>query len=460
MRSVMIGLLVFALLLQTAVSLGQQQEQVAGVDTVWTGTTEQKLWGLMTVWSEAKYAFPFFDRIPEIDWDAKAQGYIPRVLAAKDMEDYYQVLMEFAALLKDGHTAVNPPWGPFKPGYDSPPIEIQVVEDKFIVARRGKTKEMDTQRIYPGLEILEIGDSIPIQTYFHEHVLRYNSRGTKQADDAINMSMVLSGPQGGQVSLKVKDMDGTVRRVSLTRNSPDRNGKPFLYRIFQWYMVDPVLESKMLPRGILYVRISNFDKPELVQEFQNMIDKLDVTATKGMVIDVRYNPGGESSLAEHVTQCLINRPVSTPVWHIPHYVAADRAWGNKPVWTEVKNTIEPREGRRYLGPLVILTGPGTYSSAEDFVVPLQYSGRAVLVGERTAGSSGNPLYAPLPGGGNFRVVTVKMTYPDGREYVGLGIKPDVEVQPTQEDIFTGNDRVLAKAVEVIRSGDTFRDRSE
>ena len=40
--------------------------------------------------------------------------------------------MEFASLLHDGHTAVNPPWEPFKPGTDSPPIEVQVVDDKFV----------------------------------------------------------------------------------------------------------------------------------------------------------------------------------------------------------------------------------------------------------------------------------------------------------------------------------------
>ena len=75
----------------------------------------------------------------------------------------------------------------------------------------------------------------------------------------------------------------------------------------------------------------------------------------------------------------------------------------------------------------------------------------VLVGERTAGSTGNPLRVPLPGGGNFRVVTVRCVYPDGREFVGTGIQPDIEVHPTQQDIHDGYDRVLAGGVkEIVR----------
>ncbi len=415
----------------------------------WTGSVEQKIWGLMVVWAEAKYAYPFFDRIPDLDWDAKVQEYIPKVIAAPDLESYYRVLMEFAALLHDGHTAVNPPWGPFKPGTDSPPIEIQVVEDKFVVALTGDTDELREQRIYPGLEITKVGDGVPVRTYFQDHVLRFNSRGTKQADEAINMYGLLTGPKGSKVTLEVRDIDGTLRNVEVTRNSQDRSGARFLCRLLHWYMDEPLLESRTLPDGIVYVKIANFDSEELKGEFEKLINELDLAATKGMIIDLRFNPGGDSTNADDVTRFLIDRPVQAWVSKIPHYVAADRAWGNEPVWTEITHEIQPREGKRYLGPIVILTGPSTYSSAEDFIVPLHSAKRVTLVGEMTAGSTGNPLRVPLPGGGNFRVVTMKCVYPDGREYVGIGIRPDIEVHPTQQDLYDGYDRVLIRGIEEI-----------
>lgn len=447
LRKVLAGLLLLGASLPTA--FAQEQGTSAPAPEPWTGSVEQKVWGLMVVWSEARHAFPFFDRIPGVDWDAKVREYIPRVIAAPDEEAYYGVLMELAALLNDGHTAVNPPWGPFKPGTDSPPVEIQVVDDRFIVARTGDTDELRAQKVVPGLEIVEVGDGVPVRTYFHDHVLRYNSRGTKQADEAINMYDLLTGPKGNTVALKVRELDGTVRSVALTRNSADRTGQRFLCRLLRWYMVEPLLESRMLPDGILYVKIASFDREELPGDFEKLIDALDLSSTRGMIIDLRYNPGGDSSIAEGVTRCLIDRPIATFVSRVPHDVAADRAWGNPPVWTEIRREIAPREGKRFRGPVAILTGPATYSSAEDFIVSLHAARRVVLVGERTAGSTGNPLRVPLPGGGNFRVVTVRCVYPDGKEFVGTGIQPDVEVHPTRQDICDGYDRVLARAVDEI-----------
>lgn len=416
----------------------------------WTGTDEQKLMGLFTVWSEAKYAFPFFNQIPDIDWDSKVQEYVSKVLTATDIDAYYNLLMEFSAFLNDGHTAVNPPWGPFKPGYDYPPLEVEVVENKFLITRVGKTNEMKMQNVFPGLEILEV-NSQDIQKYFEDNVLRYNRRGTKQADEAINLWYLLQGKENSKVKVKVQELNGVIRKIELTRNSKLSDGNKFYCKMFNWYMVDPVLESKILPNGNLYVKISNFENENLVPQFKKLIQDIDESVINGMIIDLRHNPGGESSIAESIISILIDKPIPSSTWYIPHYVAANRAWGKDQVWTEFHNTILPEDGKKYLGPLVILTGGGTYSSAEDFIIPLHFSKRVILVGEKTAGSSGNPLRVQLPGGGNFRVVTVKMTYPDGKEYIGVGINPDVEICPTQVDVIIGNDPVLDKAIEVLKN---------
>jgi len=71
-------------------------------------SVEQRLYGLMIVWAEAKFAFPSFDKLPDLDWDQRLQDFIPRVTLAEDVGGCYRTLMEFAALLKDGHTVVVP----------------------------------------------------------------------------------------------------------------------------------------------------------------------------------------------------------------------------------------------------------------------------------------------------------------------------------------------------------------
>jgi len=416
----------------------------------WTGSVEQKLWGLMTIWAEAKFNFPYFDRIPDVDWDAKVQEYVPRVIKADSLESYYDVLMEFAALLKDGHTRVLPPWMFVRPGYDHPPLELQALGESFYVALTGDTPEIRTQGIIPGMEVLDI-DEVPVRTYLKEHVLRFVCWGAPQADEAIGLMGILSGPKDSRVSLKVKDPDGSVRRVSLTRNSTDKDGKPFLWRFVRWYMVDPLIETKMVEPDICYIRISNFGG-KVAEEFQKVFDRLDLSVLKGVILDIRHNPGGNSTNSYSIVGFLTDQTMKASKWKSLSYVPAYRSWGQPTGWTEGDAAvIEPREGKKFTGPLVVLTGPGTFSAAEDFLVPFQYGKRAVLVGEKTAGSTGNPIHVPLPGGGNFMVVSKRDMFPDGREFVGIGIQPDVEVRPTQLDLLRGMDSVLQKGIEVIRN---------
>jgi C-terminal processing protease CtpA/Prc len=57
----------------------------------------------------------------------------------------------------------------------------------------------------------------------------------------------------------------------------------------------------------------------------------------------------------------------------------------------------------------------------------------------------------LPGGGSARVCTKKDTYPDGREFVGYGVKPDIEVHGTVRDLLQKSDPVLDTALKYLRS---------
>lgn len=413
-------------------------------------TDKEKIWGLMQVWAEAKFNFPFFDQVPDLDWDASAQAYIPRVVAAEDTETYFEVLMEFAAQLKDGHTAVIPPWRLVRPGWDQPPVEVQVIDGRFLIARVGVSEEIQDQRIYPGLEILEIENGTPIRTYFNDTVVRLGSRGTKQADEALGLISLLYGPKDSTVSMKVKDIDGTERNIALTRRSLQDHGGVFQWRLFNWYTADPSVATRNLADGITYIKLSNFMSDDGRDQFREVFDHLDLRSTTGIILDIRFNPGGNSSNAHDVVSYFIDEPVEVSIWKSRRYVPAYRSWGNEQEWEQSDpEFVQPREGARYLGPLVVLTGPATYSSAEDFLVPLSYSKRAVLVGSTTAGSTGNPIYVDLPRGGKFRVVSKRDVFPDGTEFVGYGIEPNVAVEPTQLDLFEGRDPVLEAGIKAI-----------
>jgi C-terminal processing protease CtpA/Prc len=72
------------------------------------------------------------------------------------------------------------------------------------------------------------------------------------------------------------------------------------------------------------------------------------------------------------------------------------------------------------------------------------------IGTNTFGSTGQPFSFSLPGGGSARICTKKDTYPDGREFVGYGIKPDIEIKPSFADYLKKNDIVLEKAIEYLK----------
>lgn len=96
-----------------------------------------------------------------------------------------------------------------------------------------------------------------------------------------------------------------------------------------------------------------------------------------------------------------------------------------------------------------MTGPQTFSAAEDFVVAFNAVKRGVTVGEATGGSTGQPLMMRLPGGGGARICIKRDLTPDGHEFVGIGLTPDVAAHQSVEALRAGRDAVLERALRVL-----------
>jgi C-terminal processing protease CtpA/Prc len=107
--------------------------------------------------------------------------------------------------------------------------------------------------------------------------------------------------------------------------------------------------------------------------------------------------------------------------------------------------------KRLVIPTIILIGHQTFSAAEDFLVLCDNQKHITLIGEVTAGSTGNPITWNLPYGGLLSICSKKDIYPDGREFVGSGIKPDIESHLTIEDFRKGRDTVLETAFSFLKN---------
>jgi len=438
-----------ALLIVTAIGA----QTTAPDDEKWQDTREQRIWGLMQVWATVKHNFAFFDRLPNLDWDAAVRAAVPRVLDAPDQEEYYRRLGELTALLHDGHTLVVSP--SFREGaFDGPPLEFQVVEGRIMLARTGDSDEVRSQDIQPGMELVAVGDGVPARNWLEENALRFYPGSTPQGGDAFGMYLFLRGPKNTTVTLALEDATRARRTVTVTRSSRNRDGTEFRLRIRD---VSRLIESTTIDGGIAYLRLSTFDDERVVGEVNDELDRLDLGELRGMILDLRYNMGGDDRWAYPIVSRLVDRPVLGSTWTTPEYHPAYTSWGEAetPLHGDAVR-IDPAEGKRYGGPLVVLTGPNTMSTAEDFIVPLDFSGRALIVGEPTAGTTGNPVNVVLPGGAVLRVCSLWSTYPDGREFVGRGISPDVVVHPTVAGLRAGRDEVLEKAIEVLGDWNGYR----
>jgi len=107
------------------------------------------------------------------------------------------------------------------------------------------------------------------------------------------------------------------------------------------------------------------------------------------------------------------------------------------------------KAKRIVIPTAILIGHNTASAAEDFLIYLDNQKHMVKIGEPTFGSTGQPMLFSLPGGGSARICTKKDTYPNGKEFVGHGIQPDIKVTFSIDDYLESKDPVLDKAIEYL-----------
>jgi len=405
-------------------------------------TAEQRVEAFARLWSTVKFNFANFDLVPELNWDNVLSEYLPKVMREQSNNEYILLLRECIARLKDGHTDVHYTFGDGLPTA-CPLLKIQPVDGKAIVMEIADTNETKASGIKAGDEITHI-DGCPVQEVLKKNIYPYISASTPQDRDLKAYIGLLCGEVESKVSLTIKTLKGEVRTVSLTRKS---NGLALL----PYKAPHTDLEYRDLGNGLAYVALNSFGSDEIVKAFKEKLK--DINKAKALLIDVRENGGGNSQYGDEIIACLIDKPVQNTRWKTPQYRAAFRAWGNDEQWFNGEiDMLKPKTANPFPGPIVVLIGPETASAAEDFVVPLHAAGRIIIVGQKSAGSTGQPLqFRFLDGKIAGRVCTRRVQYPDGREFVGVGIIPDVEVGPTPADIASGNDVVLEKGLEVLRN---------
>ena len=432
-------------------------------------TDAEKLYGLSKFWSEATYNFAFFDQT-EVDWDSAYQSFIPRVLATPNTFEYYRELKRFCALLNDGHTDV---WAPNSLYVEGVFIRLifQRLGDQIVVSNVAKS---EAQKVPIGSVLIQV-DGQPADAFFEEQIMPYISASTEHErwsealrrygyplrDTVQTQEMLLVRPDGSQ--------------ITYTSRYHNQNTE-FMFAGEEWQR----FSFNMLEGDIAHVEINTFGDQEVVSDFEAILPQL--LEAKGVILDLRANGGGNSDTGAAILQYFTDKDLYGSTWRTREHKAAYKAWGDWLVeeefddledWPEedqqwyhtsvqtatgnswhIGDTMffeNTYEGDRIETPLVVLISNNTASAAEDFLIFLDgLDGRATVVGQRSFGSTGQPLVLDLPGGGGARICSKRDTYPDGREFVGYGVEPDIFIEYTIDDLIHNRDLELEKAQALIK----------
>jgi C-terminal processing protease CtpA/Prc len=392
----------------------------------------QRMAAFARLWSEVKYNFVFLDRRPDLDWESVLELYLPRVAAARTDEEYTRVLQEAIALLKDGHTQVHTSLAK-----DMPALRIEPIEGKPVVVEVGDTPEMRASGVAPGMELTAVNGG-PVEQMLRDKIYPYVAASSSQDRDNRAYGRLLEGDRGSKVSATFRDLQGRTRTVELVCDLYDHPP------VKKWWQRPP-LESRQLADGIMYVALNTFATDEVAKEFDWRF--IEILNSKGLILDVRENGGGSDPNGYAIIARLIDKTIAQPYkWRARVYKPTARAHGQPEEWEEgYEDPIRPSGDRAYLGPVVVLIGPRTFSAAEDFLVPLKATKRATLIGTPTGGSTGQPVSVRVYKA-NLAICTVWCRFPDDTEFVGVGIQPDIPVQQTKHDVAEGRDPVLERAV--------------
>lgn len=248
-------------------------------------------------------------------------------------------------------------------------------------------------------------------------------------DEAVNL---IRGPKGEKVILTIiRDGFDEAKEFSIVRDT-------IKIPIIKKEMLSSLSKtaSKESNGDIAYVKLSHFTETSF-SEFSQTANEILLSGAKGLVLDLRNNPGG-----------YLDSAVDIAGWFVKSgelIVSEDFGNGKK---IEYKSS-----GKAALGnlPIVILINRGSASASEILAGALRDQKNIKLIGEKSFGKGSVQEMENLKSGASIKITVAKWLTPKGVSINDNGLEPDVKVEFTKDDIEKDHDPQLNKAIEVIKS---------
>ncbi|MFH1262685.1 MAG: S41 family peptidase [Pseudomonadota bacterium] len=234
----------------------------------------------------------------------------------------------------------------------------------------------------------------------------------------------LKGPQGSKVTIQLQHKDATeAYEVTLTREKIGIKS----------------VSSELLEPGYGYLRIKSFQEKtdrELTRHLERIEKETGKKELKGIILDLRNNPGGLLEQAIRVADVFLESGVIVSTM------------GRKGAFQEVK--MAHKEGTWKPVPMITLVNVGSASASEIVAGALQDHKRSVILGDQTFGKGSVQTIIDLEDGSALKVTIARYYTPNGRSIQAQGITPDIEVSevpPPMADTGTLRERDLKGHIE-------------
>ncbi len=389
---------------------------VASFDKVWT-TIKNKHWQ---------------DKPGGLDWDAIRAEYRPQVERAKTMREARAAMSAMLGRLKQTHFGIlaADDYGDLGdiPGGDAwIGIDIRVIGNQCVVTAVEAESPAARAGVRLGwaIEAIDGKKLAPI-------IDRIRKTATHDAELMLYGPLMarLQGQPGSFAEVAFLDGSNQRRQMKIERVQPKGQLASFGY-------LPPMLvtlDTKKLPENVGLAALNIFlDPGRVLPAFGDFVQSCG--GCKGLIIDLRGNPGGIGAMAMGMAGWLVDTP-------------GKRLGVMQMRENELKFVIFPR-AETFEGPVAILLDGASASTSEIFAGGMKDLGRAKIFGTRSAAAALPSSIEKLPNGDRFQYAQANYISEGGKPLEGLGVIPDFEVRLTREALLEGRDPVVDAAVQWI-----------
>ena len=236
-----------------------------------------------------------------------------------------------------------------------------------------------------------------------DEILSINGQPVKNLT-FVELSKLIDGEVGTDVDLIIKkDLTNTIMSLNIIREN----------------IYSPSIDTKLLLSHYCYIKLDKFNnqtQSEIDRDMKNIClsNKKTINETKGLIIDIRNNPGGTLEGAVKVANLFLEKGV----------IVTAKGRSNDSLFVHSADTNDISKGL----PIVIIVNKHSASAAEIFAGAMQDNNRAIIVGTSTYGKGLIQTVIPLTDGSAIKLTTARYFRPSGAPINKSGIRPDIVVQ--------------------------------